>query len=306
MAFSYGFYNSLNGDRKYNAIQISEIFDGIINDGIYATIGDCMMVRESDQSNKVIIGSGRGWFDHTWNYNDADILFDCNPSDLINKRIDAVVLDINQYETFRMNSIKYVVGVPDANPVKPTLIKSGTHFQYPLAYITREPNSNIITQANIENTVGTSECPFVTGIIETINTDDLIIQWKAQWDDFVITNQEDFLTWYEGLKDIFDESAAAHLQLEIDSITEQEFNRYYGLITSTTTIDDSVSNKTTITSQTSEADINTSIDINKMTNVDVITTTIIPKTGSYNYVKTTNIKYGTTDTIETTYSRNSK
>lgn len=38
MAFTFGFYNSLNGDRKYNAEQVSSIFDGLISDGVYDTM----------------------------------------------------------------------------------------------------------------------------------------------------------------------------------------------------------------------------------------------------------------------------
>ena len=34
MSLTSGFYNSLDGDRTYNAEQMSELFDGIINDGI--------------------------------------------------------------------------------------------------------------------------------------------------------------------------------------------------------------------------------------------------------------------------------
>ena len=39
MSVTSGFFNSLNGDRRYNAEQMSSIFDGIINDGIFANIG---------------------------------------------------------------------------------------------------------------------------------------------------------------------------------------------------------------------------------------------------------------------------
>ena len=34
MSVSSGFFNSLNGDRKYNAAQMSAIFDGLIIDGV--------------------------------------------------------------------------------------------------------------------------------------------------------------------------------------------------------------------------------------------------------------------------------
>ena len=39
MALTYGFYNSLNGDRKYNAMDISRLFDGLIKDGVFMSIG---------------------------------------------------------------------------------------------------------------------------------------------------------------------------------------------------------------------------------------------------------------------------
>ena len=45
MSVTYGFYNSLNGDRKYNAEQISSIFDGLIVDGVFASIGTAFSVK---------------------------------------------------------------------------------------------------------------------------------------------------------------------------------------------------------------------------------------------------------------------
>ena len=43
MAVTYGFYNSLNKDRVYNAEQMSSIFNGIITDGVFASIGGSLM-----------------------------------------------------------------------------------------------------------------------------------------------------------------------------------------------------------------------------------------------------------------------
>ena len=42
MSVTYGFYNSIKGDRKYNALEMSSIFDGIIVDGVYMSIGDAL------------------------------------------------------------------------------------------------------------------------------------------------------------------------------------------------------------------------------------------------------------------------
>lgn len=41
--FTFGFYDSLNGDRRYSTSQMSEIFDGIIQDGVYSNVGEALM-----------------------------------------------------------------------------------------------------------------------------------------------------------------------------------------------------------------------------------------------------------------------
>ena len=59
MAVTSGFYNSINGDRTYNAEQMSAIFDGIINDGVLANIGKVFQVRVS-VSERGIVSVGTG------------------------------------------------------------------------------------------------------------------------------------------------------------------------------------------------------------------------------------------------------
>ena len=179
MALTYGFYNSLNHDRKYDSLQLSRIFDGIINDGVYESIGDALMVKASNAMS-VSVGIGRAWFNHTWTLNDALYLVTITDAELALNRYDAVVLEVDSGN--RTNSIKVVKGTPAVNPVKPMLITSDTVNQHPLAYIYVKAKATEITQANIQNAVGTSECPFVTGIISTISVDNLIQQWSAEFD----------------------------------------------------------------------------------------------------------------------------
>ena len=56
MSVTFGFYNSKEGDRRYDAIQMSSIFDGIIQDGILQHVGTAMVVKESEA---MIITLGR-------------------------------------------------------------------------------------------------------------------------------------------------------------------------------------------------------------------------------------------------------
>ena len=180
---TYGFYNSKNGDRKYDAIQMSSIFDGIIRDGILQHYGMAMVVKESE-GMMVNVGIGRAWFNHTWTLNDALLPLTVPISEVLLNRIDAVVLEVDSREAVRANSIKIVKGTPASSPKNPTLVKTNDRWQYPLAYIRVNAGVTSIRQANITNCVGTSACPFVTAPLEKMSIDALVAQWGDQWKAF--------------------------------------------------------------------------------------------------------------------------
>lgn len=180
MAVSSGFFNSKDHDRKYDAEQISGLFEGIINDGVYESVGNIFRVAATTGMN-VTVDTGRAWFNSRWTLNDALIVLTVPTAEQVLDRIDAVVLEVNNLDTVRENAIKIIKGTPGSAPGKPTLSKTGDIYQYPLAYITVKAGVTTITQPDIENAVGTSECPFVTGIIKTIDIDGLILQWSTQF-----------------------------------------------------------------------------------------------------------------------------
>lgn len=199
MSFASGFFNSVDHDRLYDATDISRLFDGLIRDGIFASIGDCFVVKQSNQMN-VTVGTGRAWFNHTWSYNDALYPVTIPPSEILMDRIDAIVLEINSVEAVRANSIKLIKGTPSSTPTKPALTNAKEVHQYPLAYVKVGKEVTSIRQADIENCVGTSVCPFVTGILEVISIEQLIPQWKDILNRFVEENTANFNTWMNGEK----------------------------------------------------------------------------------------------------------
>ena len=166
MSLTYGFYNSLNGDRKYNAEQISKLFDGIINDGIFMSIGNSFTVTASSGMN-INIGAGRAWFNHTWTDNDATMQLTLDPSELVLHRIDTIIIEINTLSEYRINSVKILKGTPSSTPVASVLINNDNVHQYPLARIYVGANVSSIIQSNITNTIGTEECPYAMGIVES-------------------------------------------------------------------------------------------------------------------------------------------
>lgn len=233
MSLTFGFYNSLNGDRKYDAKQMGQIFDGLIADGVFATVGDAMMVKANGGMD-VNIGIGRAWFNHTWTYNDSPMILTLEPSDTLLERIDTVVLRINDSDDIRKNEIVIITGYPASEPQKPELIHDEHVNEYPLCYISVKRAVTEITQADITNTIGTSECPFVTGIIDTIDIDDLIAKWEAQWDtwinvtmdEYMRAQQDSFQTWFDTIKNQLSEDAAGNLQNQIYDLYDK--NEFFG------------------------------------------------------------------------------
>lgn len=255
MSITYGFYNSLNGDRKYNAEQMGSIFDGLIVDGVFASIGTAFAVKASTGIT-VNVGIGKAWFNHTWTLNDSILPLVAPEAEVLLDRIDAIVLEVNSTESVRANDIKFVKGTPASQPVNPVLTNEGTVHQYPLCYIRRKAGSSSITQADITNAVGTDSTPFVTGILQTVSLDTLLGQWQNELDQFigarekevdqwieseqddisswvsqfksdleseqalldkwVQSEQEDFLSWYAQMKDQLGEDAAGNLQNQLD------------------------------------------------------------------------------------------
>lgn len=208
-----GFFNSIN-DRKYDAIQMSKLFDGVINDGIFASIGTTFAVKAGD-GNTVNVGVGKAWFNHTWTENDAILPVVCEDSELLLDRIDAIVLEIDSTEAVRDNFIKAIKGKPSSEPARPELADDVNFHQHALCYIYRKAGSSSIAQADITNVIGTAETPFITGLMETVSLDELLGQWEDQLDQFVKNETEDFSQWYQLMKDALNEKSS-----EIDSWTE--------------------------------------------------------------------------------------
>lgn len=231
MSFASGFFNSVDHDRLYDATDISRLFDGLIRDGIFASIGDCLVVKQSNQMN-VTVGTGRAWFNHTWSYNDALYPVTIPPSEILMDRIDAVVLEINSVESVRANSIKLIKGTPSSTPTKPALTNTKEVHQYPLAYVTVGKEVTSIRQADIENCVGTSACPFVTGILEVISIEQLIPQWKDILNRFIEENTANFNTWMNGEKQDYQAwlTAAKKEITDWQATSKSDYQKWYDSI----------------------------------------------------------------------------
>lgn len=172
MAVTSGFFNAeYDGnvpDRAYNAEQFGELFDGVMNDGVFGSVGDALEVS-AGSGMSVRVAPGRAWFNHVWVKNSNVLTLEISSSSAALDRYDAIILDINKDISVRAGDIKVVTGVAASNPAKPTMIHTASRNQYPLAYILVRAGSTSIAASDIEDARGTTECPFASGILSGIS-----------------------------------------------------------------------------------------------------------------------------------------
>ena len=235
MSVTSGFFNSLYGDRRYSAEQMSAIFDGIINDGIFSNIGTAFGVK-ADTGNSITIGIGRAWFNSTWIYNDSVLPITTEVSEILLDRYDAVIIEVNHTDSVRNAGVKVIKGTPSSTPQKPEMVNTVNIHQYPLAYIYRSAGSNSIVQANVTNMIGTGSCPYITSILKVTNIENVVAQWESQWAEWFANEtssgnnqmsqwmgekQLEFNTWFGNLKTILDGDVATKLAEDILSLQDR-------------------------------------------------------------------------------------
>lgn len=212
MAFTCGFFNSIEHDRVYASEDFGQMFDGLITDGVYPSIGHCFAVVPGSGLN-VKVRSGRAWFNRTWSYNSTDYTLSLGTSDYLLPRIDAIVLEVDLRVETRYNCLRVIPGAAETNPKRPTLNKGNGVYQYPLAFVTIRANATDIKGADIANAVG-NITPFTAGILKSVSIEEL---W-AQWDD-------EFYTWLRKLKTSLEGNVALEHQRLIELLQDDKLDK---------------------------------------------------------------------------------
>jgi len=196
MAITYGFFNSLNHDRTYNAAQITEYFDGLVSDGVYESVGGAMQVQAATGMN-VDIQTGRAIIDCRWIRNDAVLTMPITASHVTLARYTAIMVRLDY--SARTISIIAVDGTPATSPLKPEPTQTATVKDLVLAYLYIPAGATVIPQANIQDQRGTSMCGWVTGLIKQVDTSQLFAQWQDACETFYREMTAGFNAWFDTL-----------------------------------------------------------------------------------------------------------
>ena len=183
MSITYGFFNALNGDRAYNADQMSDYFKGLITPyGVYEDIGGAFKVNATTGLTLNIL-SGRALINSKWVDSDATESINLNSAHVTLNRYSAIVLELNA--TNRAITLKAVDGTPATNPIKPTIVRNADVKQLCLAYVYVPAGASTVTQAQITDTrADTNICGWITGLIRQVDTSTLFAQWQTAYEQF--------------------------------------------------------------------------------------------------------------------------
>lgn len=190
MAFQCGFFNSVNGDRKYTAEQMNNPYKGIVSNGVLAKTEDSNAFQVLAVTGlDIVIKEGYGIFADKWAILDADLPMTIPTPNVSYTRIDSVIVRVDTSDDIRAGSIEYVQGTASEVPAPPALTRTNTVKEYRLANITVGPNTLEITQVEIEDTRPTAECGFVSNLLQNSDISALYLNWEAQ-----------FCKWFNNLK----------------------------------------------------------------------------------------------------------
>lgn len=228
------FYNSVDGDRTYDANSFSDWLKKFFTTGVFT---DELQVTASS-GMYVSVGSGY------CNINGKVMEFDTTSlaigtADASYYRIDSVVIERN--DTSRTFELKVVAGntgtASSVTGVTPT--RSGNVYQLVLAQILVQPGATSISQADITDTRADSDlCGIVAGTVEAMD----FTEFSAQFNDYFATwkddQQADFETWFANLQTTLSDDVAGNLQTEIEACVQQATPEYTLDTTATSGTDD--------------------------------------------------------------------
>lgn len=179
MAIKYGFFDSVDGDRKYSAEDIGRYLHGLVSSGVYADTADAMQVLAGN-GMAVRVLPGRAMLDGHFMEITSEETVTLSPSGS-KQRFDAIVARLDK--TRRLCEIAVLEGTPSNMPARPLPKRTETVKEYILAYVHVDALANVVTQVNISDQRANNKvCGWVTGLITQVDTSALFAQWEAAYE----------------------------------------------------------------------------------------------------------------------------
>lgn len=159
-----GFFNSVDGDRLYDANRFAEYFASFIGNGVFSEPASCLQIQV-DSGMDVKIKEGKAWINGYILVNDADYI-ETIPSEAVLNRIDRYVVRLHFAN--REMTIVRKQGTASSSPVAPAVTRDANMYELSLALITIASGTSTLTTGMITDTrTDTDVCGYVSSTITT-------------------------------------------------------------------------------------------------------------------------------------------
>lgn len=264
-----GFFNSINGDRKYDASRFAEYFASFIGNGVFPNPSDCLQVI-SNNDMTITVRPGKAWINGYIMINDDDYILQIEPADGVLNRIDRVVARYDAVD--REIRLEVKKGTFASNPVAPELQRDADAYELGLADIQVNAGVISISQSAITDLRLNSElCGIVHGTVEQVDTTTLfnqyltwlqekktqynndMINWMSQkqaefevwataqeqdFDNWRIQEEQNFNDWFYNIQDILDENVATTILNMIGDLSNLTTTDKSSLVSAINELDD--------------------------------------------------------------------
>ena len=210
-------------DRAISSEPLKNLISKLFSNGVLPNPSTNLQVVSGGAGMTVIVKAGFCIINGGLKLEDEDKTLVVQASDATYPRIDTVVMRWNDNDDVRACDLYIVEGTPSASPVRPELTRTGSIYEIGLADILITAKSTSIDSFRITDTrLDTNRCGYISSISE-FDTSTLYAQIQADMAEFKTEEQQDFLDWFEEMRDQLSEDAAGNLQNQIDQ-TNGRFN----------------------------------------------------------------------------------
>lgn len=167
MALESGFFNSVGGDRLYNADDMSRYFEHILSNGIFKRINRCLEVSPAGGMT-LAVAAGAGLINCRWFRAASAETVTIPAAHAVLPRFDVVVARLDMSDSVRAITLQVVSGAPAESPAEPALVRTATVHDLALAMVYVPAGASAITAENLTD-VRDNEyyCGYVQSLVDT-------------------------------------------------------------------------------------------------------------------------------------------
>ena len=180
-----GFYNAVSGDRTYTADDMNKPYKRLVADGVFAandgTPSSDLQAVASGSALRITVQAGQAIVGSKWFENPTAIIIDVPANTALYGRIDSVIIRVDERQSARAGSVVYRTGEAASSPTAPALDTTAGVTEYRVANIAVASGATSVSGSDVTDLRGSSSCPWVTGLIQQVDTSTLWEQFQAAY-----------------------------------------------------------------------------------------------------------------------------